>query len=235
EVALPVSCVEHGRWHDVSPRFSAGEASYFSLRREKMEHVHSNLRAGGGHVADQGAIWNHIAEKEEVAGSASPTRAMHDLYRHRVDDIGEYARAFPYMDGAVGMIVAMNGRIAGGDLFDQARTAGSLWGKLIRSYAMDALDGGRGVSVSRERAKRLLERTRGARCEAYPSLALGVDVRLMGDGMVGAALVYRDTPVHVSLFRTHGGQGRSKSGMVRSSLRRGFRMSGPQGGPTRRD
>ena len=36
------------------------------------------------------------------------------------------------------MVVALNGRMVGADLFDQPRTAGQLWGKLIRSYAMDA-------------------------------------------------------------------------------------------------
>ncbi|MBI3979577.1 MAG: hypothetical protein HY331_15450 [Chloroflexi bacterium] len=51
---------------------------------------------------------------------------------------------------------------------------------------------------------RFLNRAHGARCEVFPSLALGEDVRLDGDGVVGSALVYQDIPVHVGLFRVRG-------------------------------
>lgn len=56
-------------------------------------------------------------------------------------------------------------------------------------------------------------------------VALGQDVRLQGDGVVGAALVYRETSVHTSLFRTRDAGSRSAraTGMARVSVRRGFR------------
>ena len=45
-------------------------------------------------------------------------------------------------------------------------------------------------------------RTRGARYEVYPSLALGEDARFEADGVVGGGLVYEETPIHISLFRS---------------------------------
>ncbi|MHB1417026.1 MAG: ARPP-1 family domain-containing protein [Chloroflexota bacterium] len=227
EVLLPVSCVEHGRWHDESPSFMAGEASPASLKREKQEQVRASLRATGRHIADQGAIWDHIARREAALGSRSATGAMHDVYQGQEQWLADYERAFPYPNGALGLIVAIGGRMVGGDLFDRPQTARALWAKIVRSYALDALGGGEAAPVARGRALRLLGRLRGARGEAYPSLALGEDVRLEGDGAVAAALVYRDTPVHVGLFRLTGSAARAGEGMASASVRRHLRRTRP--------
>jgi hypothetical protein len=76
----------------------------------------------------------------------------------------------------------------------------------VRSYALDALESGGGETVTREQAVEALERARRARCEIYPSLALGKDVRFEGEGLVGGGLVYEQRPVHVNLFNTEGQQ-----------------------------
>ncbi|MBI4317146.1 MAG: hypothetical protein HY675_01540 [Chloroflexi bacterium] len=224
EVALPVTCVEHGRWHDVSPAFSAGESAYHSLRYEKQGQVAAMLRETGRPVADQHAVWDSVARRHAAAGTGSATGAMHDIYRSRQQDIDAYLRSFPYVEGAIGLIVALNGQVAGGDIFDRPRTARMLWPKLVRSYALDALEGPAAPAVERQRAVNLLERTRGARCEVYPSLAVGEDVRFQGDGVVGAALVYQETPVHVGIFRARGQQSTTEPvRLARASVRRGFR------------
>jgi hypothetical protein len=221
-VTLPVTCVEHGRWHDVSPVFSSGEASYFSLRQAKHVQVSQSLRATGSARADQGAIWALVAESQAAARVASPTGAMHDIYRQRHQDIGAYQQAFPYVAGAIGAILAMNGQVAGADLFDQPRTAEVLWPRLVRSYALDALDGRSGAPANRDQARELLARGRAARAEVYPSLALGEDVRLEGDGVVGGALVFEHIPVHINLFGTRGDPVITHGQIARSSVRRGF-------------
>ncbi len=56
EVNLPVTCVEHGRWHRVSERFDAGEAVYMALRQETTRQVYASLRCWDRPVADQGAV-----------------------------------------------------------------------------------------------------------------------------------------------------------------------------------
>jgi hypothetical protein len=217
---LPVSCVEQGRWHEVSRTFTSGESSYHSLKRMKHVQVSASLAAGSGHRTDQGAVWTSVARSAAGLRAPSPSGAMHDIYRSRERDLAAYQQAFPYVTGAVGLIAALNGRMAGADVFDQPRTAEALWPKLVRSYVLDALEGEPGAQVARERALRLLERARAARCEIYPSVALGQDVRIQGDGVVGGGLVYEGTPVHVSLFRTHGEETAAQGSMARASVRR---------------
>ncbi len=221
EVSIPVSCVEHGRWHDVAPRFDSGESMYFSLRREKEQQVRESLRTTGRATADQGAVWDAIAAKQRGTRTHSATGAMNDIYREKAKDLSDYERAFPGVEGAVGMAVALNGRMAGADLFDQPATAARLWQKLVRSYAMDALDGQKAEPVARERAERLLKRLVGARVESFPSIGLGQDLRLEGDRAVGSALVFEGIAVHLGIFRIHGHRSRSGStDMARASIRR---------------
>lgn len=227
EVMLPVTCVEHGRWHDVAPRFMSGEAAPAMLRRDKEMQVKASLRAGARHVADQHAVWDAIAAKQQFEGTRSQTGAMNDIYQQKAKDLAEYQQAFPPVDGAVGMVVALNGRITGGDLFDQPATATALWPKLVRSYALDAVPGREEKPVSRDRASRLIKRLDGARVEQFPSVALGQDLRLEGDGANAAALVYEGVVVHMGLFRIHRRRaGGDATGMARAAIRR--RM---QGGP----
>lgn len=56
----------------------------------------------------------------------SPTAAMEELYRPLRQPLSEYDSNLPYVPEAAGMVVAMNGRLAGAELFDQPRTVGVL-------------------------------------------------------------------------------------------------------------
>jgi hypothetical protein len=219
-VPLPVTCVEHGRWHSASRTFSSGEATYHSLRSEKFAQVNESLRRGARHTSDQGAVWHSVAAKAMVAGAASPTGAMHEIYDSRRGSLETYLNAFPYVAGACGVAVALGGSLAGADLFDQPETAQALWPKLLRSYAMDALDSPEAAPVAREGAARLFELAREARAETYPSIALGEDVRFEGQELVGGGLVYDETPVHISLFGATGAPASRSSTMARASQRR---------------
>lgn len=223
---LPVSCVEHGRWHDVSPVFSSGEAGYFSLRQAKHSQVTYSLRTSGLHSSDQGAIWNRVAATSAREQVASPSGAMHDIYRTRDRDLTSYQDAFAYVPGALGLLVALGGRPAGGDLFDQPHTAAEVWPKLVRSYALDALESADDFAVDREQMRDLLSRARASRYEVFPSAALGEDVRLEGDNVVGGGLVHSDVPIHITVFRAEDPQADPHSAhvalgrMVRASQRR---------------
>jgi hypothetical protein len=236
-VALPVSCVERGRWHDVAPTFAVGESSYQSLRRMKHAQVTESLRASGRHMSDQGAIWASVDSTAQLTGSFSPSGAMHDIYRNRTHDLSAYQQALGYVAGACGLLVALNGRVVGGDVFDQPVTAETLWPKLVRSYVLDALAGDPGAQAERDNAVQILARAQGARCEVFPSLALGEDVRFEGDHIIGGGLVYHETPIHISLFGTEGDgepEGRTRH-MTRVMERRAWQQRARPAGPAPAD
>lgn len=221
---LPVSCVEQGRWHDSAPDFKASESSYPSMRREKAEQVRSALQTSGRHLTDQSQVWASIQQRQHEQGVSSHTQAMMDIYTGRRETLDTYERALPYSEGAVGMAVAIGGRMVSADLFDSEETMGKLWGKLVRASAMDALSQAEGKPVSRERAERLLLRVKAAQLEVFASPGLGEDVRVRGGGVVGSALVYEGAVIHAALFRTPD-TNREGSRMASQSVRRALRRA----------
>lgn len=201
EAVLPVSCVEQGRWHQTSATFAPGEATFGTLRRDKTASVNESLRLHRLAAADQGEIWNEIHRRSTAARVESPTHAMHDIYESRSEDLRSYEAAFPYVAGAIGIVAATTGGFYCADVFDKPATASAFWSKLIRSYAMDAIDSPSGAPATRESSQALLEAAKAARLESFKSPGIGHDVRLEGNGVVGSALVVESQVVHLAIFK----------------------------------
>ena len=93
-------------------------------------------------MSDQGAIWDEVSRKLSAMGSRSPTQSFDQVYQDyaaRLNELG--ARLQPPAD-CHGVIFAVADRIEGADLFDQPATLVKLWMKLVRAYALDAMEAG---------------------------------------------------------------------------------------------
>ncbi len=206
EIEVPVSCVERGRWAYNSRAFDTSTtSSHFKLRKAQVEKVTDNLRNRAVYDADQSAVWQEIDRKIHTTGSFSRTAALHDVYNQTEDDLKNYLAAFPPPD-AEGVIVTINGQIAGADLFDHSDTLRVLWPKLLRSYALDALERRSSSEAAPEAAqppddvKQFLAAVQTAKDEHYDSVGLGEDVRLSNDHVTGSSLLWGDRVIHASLF-----------------------------------
>lgn len=100
----------------------------------------------------------------------------------------------------MGVVALVSGRAVCADIFDQAETLGSYWPRLVRSYALEAL-GAEPAALSLDSARRLLQRPLKAQRATFPSPGLGQDVRISGNGVVGAALIWEGVAVHTAVFR----------------------------------
>jgi hypothetical protein len=201
--ALPVSCVEHGRWDVPQSGFAPHDALYPALRAETVMQVAASLRQSGMHTSDQGAIWSSIAERHSDEAIFSPTGAMADLYDRRQGDLAAFERAIPCPEGAVGMVTAIGGRVTALELFDAPATMAALWPIFVRAAALDALRAPAAPAVVKERAIRMVRRIHEAKMETFRSPGVGHDVRFTGGGIAGAALVCRGVIIHTTLFRQH--------------------------------
>jgi hypothetical protein len=199
---LPVSCVEHGRWHETQTTFGAGESVHPSLRRQKAEQVTSSFLTMAQPIADQAAVWAEVDTRHRRTGTTSATSALRDAYVERSGDLEATERALtcPY-DGALGIVAFMDGHALCADLFDRPSTLDHYWSRLVRSYALEALDARPNAEPRLDSAVRLLQRPVHATLTPFPSPGLGVDVRITGTGVVGAALLYEGSVVHAALFR----------------------------------
>jgi hypothetical protein len=120
--------------------------------------------------------------------------------------------------------------VIGLDLFDHPSTLRKLLPKLIRSYALDALESPENPAKTADRsaAQELLLSISRAKAETFPSLGVGEDIRLTGTGLAGGALTADGRIVHLSAFRLtselHSEATQTSRPLSRASLRRQFRQ-----------
>ncbi|MEW6440770.1 MAG: DUF6569 family protein [bacterium] len=228
---IPVSCVEAGRWSYKSARFHSEQRIMSAdLRAMKARHVQESVRASGQFLSNQGAIWEGIDEKARRMKAVSPSMAMSEIYQRQVPSLQEYTARFEAVAEQVGAVFVINGKVVGLDSFGNPETFSKMSGKLLASYALDAIDwldpAKERLQVEESQAVELLDGCKAASVESRASVGLGTDCRLGADGLTGFALVLDGQVLHLAAFsggrKTAGSPGDSK--MSRFSARRRSRL-----------
>ncbi len=204
QVVIPVSCVEQGRWSWKSRHFESSNRNLFAkARAKKMRHVSESMRAGGTRSASQAEIWNDISDKAQRLSTRSSTEAMSDIFEQQDSRIEEYVKAFRPLERQGGALFAVNGEIAGMELFDAPATFRKFLDKLLRSYAMDALDAPALDSKppTGQEARRFLDEMMSVAAERFPAIGEGEDLRIENRTIAGGALLFAERVVHLCAFR----------------------------------
>jgi hypothetical protein len=138
--AVPVFCVEHGRWSD------DGAKSEFKSAKAL---AHGRLRTQAS-FKEQGEVWNEVATKNAARGTSNGTDTYRDTAAQQTDgaikkDAAKLRKALdklPEADRAriVGYAVAINGAVASVDMFGSPTLFRKLDEKLVRSYVTEAAD-----------------------------------------------------------------------------------------------
>jgi hypothetical protein len=202
-LVIPVSCVEAGRWHHRSRSFTTSPRTHYAAARAaKAEQVSASMRETGSRRSDQSAIWADIADKSARLAVSSPTCAMADMFEQFDDDVESYVEAMTGIPGQVGAIFALDGRVRGLECFDAEATFRQALPKLVRSYALDAIETPRAAPrhARSEEALALAEAVAAAETAALPAVGLGEDVRFTREGISGGALVADGRVVHLAAF-----------------------------------
>lgn len=141
---LSVFCVEPGRWTGASDKFSAvgGQLAQPSVRANAMAKKNQQL------------VWDSVNEaRANISGPmpAKPTTSyaatMQDAgVNKKVDEVAKpiqdsYSGMIAKLreKNAVGVVVAVGGRIIWADIFASPKLLERYWPKLIRSYAAEAI------------------------------------------------------------------------------------------------
>lgn len=229
ETIIPVSCVEAGRWSYRSREFrSARRTMSPDLKRKKSQSVRGNLSSAGSFASDQSRVWDEIDAKfERMDADRSPTMALSDLYESHEDLSRAYLKAFQPVDRQIGIVVFIDGEVAGLEVLDKFEAFRKNHPKLVQSYVMDALEtavvqakGKR--KASKARASRLLESAGKSTVEKRNSVALGQDVRLESAEVVGAGLEFEGQVLQLTIFQQddEDSSGGRRTPMSRASRRR---------------
>jgi hypothetical protein len=182
------------------------------------------MAAGQGAVSDQSEVWHGIAEKACRMEVHSDTAAMADLYRHVAQDIEAYVQAFSVAPGQAGAIFALGGRVVGLEVLFSPDTFAKLLPKLVRSYALDAVEipGDHSPLPPADSAVSFLRQVAAAEVREFPTVGLGKTLRLQANDTVGVGLWAEEALIHLAAFRTDGDGPRNPSG-VSSGMQRASR------------
>ena len=205
---IPVSCVEQGRWSWRSGGFSgADRVIYSKLRRSNAEAVSESLAFAGDRRGDQGKVWDDIASKSLRMSVHSDTGAASAIYERYREDLDEFVAGIEAAPGQVGAAFVVNGRFAGFDVLAGPDLLARLLPKLVRSYALDAMDehevGSHEGSPTAEgihAVEAALQAVAHMTAAGHPAIGRGQDLRLKGDGLVGGALIAEGALVHLGVW-----------------------------------
>jgi hypothetical protein len=172
----------------------------------KARQVSAAARAGAGRRADQSAVWADVERKRAQLGAkTSPTDAMRDAYDDRRADLERLRAAFPApAPGQSGVLAVAGGRVLALDLFDRPETLASVWDRLVRGYAVDALTlaepRDREADVPAARAFLTDAAATGNDATCHEGVGLGIDVLITSPATVTSALTWQGAVVHLASF-----------------------------------
>ncbi len=202
-IGLGVFCVERGRW--------TAQTKYFDAEKEL---VHNNLRQQlNSPVVSQRGVWSEVARKSAAvapaAAAAAPTGYLGAALKDRAVQSGveDYTKHIALPSEANGMAVVIGGRVAGVELFGDRETFGKLREKLLRSYAMDAMEytTSEPPGAGREMVEEFLRRVERARLASKQTVGIGRYFGIESGGLYGSVLLWHEQQgahgvVHTSFF-----------------------------------
>jgi hypothetical protein len=199
---IPVSCVEAGRWGYRGRSFgSSGSHSSSKLRYYLKASVTGSVRAKRGHRSDQGEVWEEVARQQKALGASSGTSAMSDTFIAYGKRLEEFREKVPYVDGAIGAVVALGGKVVSCDLFDKPSTCQKVWNRMLSGVVLDALEAeGSDKQAEAADVEELLRGLGGLPWEPANPIGEGEELRASSEkGDHASALVFDQVLVHGSV------------------------------------
>jgi len=159
-IDLGVFCVEPGRWVGSSDRFGVGAMAGGPVPAPAPMAA-PNVRGKAMAEKDQQQVWSEVAKTrtamaetvtleaaaQAINGTSSYAGVMgNEEVKQRVDSVAEpiqknYQSLIQQLrdQNAVGVVVAVNGRLVWADIFASTNLLEKYWPKLVRSYAAEAV------------------------------------------------------------------------------------------------
>ncbi len=201
-IAVPVSCVEAGRWHYRTRDFKDADwVMDREGRARKMRDVDESLRRRRTREGSQAKVWAHIADMAARLDTPSPTGAQEAMYARHRDRLNEDVARLKHVDRQVGAVFAVGGRPCGLEIVDSPASFGALLPKLVRSHVLGVVDRRRAAPwAAPESVPEFLAAVASLEAARYPGVGLGEEVRLRGRRYVGAGLVANGMLLHLSVL-----------------------------------
>ena len=199
---IPVSCMEAGRWDSTrhSEAFApAPQTAPANLRRSKALMISASLETGGEARANQSMVWNEIEQRADRLHADAPTRALHDVYESRRDQLHRFKEAIKLRDGQSGALVALGGSFAVLDWVSRPEVFTSLHSALVQGYALDAIEADEADAPPLEEATGFVEIASGIAASERDGIGLGREVRFSAHQLIGTGLTAAEELVQLTV------------------------------------
>lgn len=172
--------------------------------------------------SDQGAVWQEVERHSRDLGVGSRTGAMADAYQERAEDLEDVLTAFGRrrndpltgdvnarggqvpVEGMCGAAIFLDGAFLCLDALWSIRRFGEIYPKLLRGYALEALQTPptkKVHAVDPETAVlRLFAELSAAQPQERAGVDLGTDLRVETKTAFGAGLAFEDDMLQLSVF-----------------------------------
>ena len=184
---IPVICAEEGRWDEIGG-FATGYCSYPRIRA-LLASKKTNT---------QQVIWREIDRKLTATKTISQSSSMHDIYDNLEDEISRYVEDFQSLNHkTVGFIGVAGNRILGCDIFSHPTIYHNFETKLIRSYALDAIEyqkTSRGLTDAPGFLNQVITAFEKKRPRNHKNFAV------KGKGFSGQGIIQQKQLIHLSAF-----------------------------------
>lgn len=204
KLAIPVSCLERGRWGRRQAWRLADSYAPNRIRMKQREGVFKSLKRDGSRSGDQGSVWEEVDTMLYEGRIASNTAAASDLeqklYREPSHEkaVKELIERGP-LPQQCGIAVAYGSRVTALDLFGAPHLLAAHWGRLIRSYYVESMESEGQPSANQ--VLKLIRRFDGASAEQTPGVGLGIEHRVADKRLNGQALTLNGAIVHAAFSR----------------------------------
>jgi len=199
-LAIPVSCVEAGRWGVAQLMEREELHASPRVRVSKSIGVQHEARRGAGYRSHQGEVWGAVDRHLSLHQVDSATASYSEVHRRRVGAIDEIIAPLQPAAGQRGVLALAGAQPVALDVFDRPGTLAFLWRGLVGSYAADALvapggpGAGPGAAAGVARVAALSEGV----ASTHAAVGLGEVVFLTAPGAVVSALVVGSSLVHLA-------------------------------------
>ncbi|GIW45032.1 MAG: hypothetical protein KatS3mg077_2314 [Candidatus Binatia bacterium] len=195
-----------------------GDFLFAKLKGRLSRDVSRAAREGSRFWGNQSTIWDEISRKATSFRARSRTGAMSDIFERSAHTLEEYVHNLPLEQDQIGFVAAIDHDPLGMELVDHPHTLRAVYPRLLRAYALEAIEEERGASRFPERglasestaysdrsfavddAVAFLAGLQKASITVHPSIGLGEQLRITGNGLEGSALHALNGILHLSLF-----------------------------------
>jgi len=143
KMAIPVSCVEAGRWSGRSGFANSGRNASRRMRVAKQRSVKNNIDRYESKASAQGEVWNTITyelNSRGVHAEASLFLGVDEDLDHRSDRIAVVNQFLTdgIQPGQVGVAIAHGDKILGVEVFPSTEALEVSWEAIVRAAVIDA-------------------------------------------------------------------------------------------------